>query len=54
MMDVFGHPDPLVAGCAVPTVLAFVAREVVAGLLRAAGGDPWAWLKRCRARSYRT
>ena len=46
MMDVFGQPELLVAACAVLVALAFAAREVAAGALRAAGDDLWRWLKR--------
>ncbi len=48
MMEVFGQPEVLVAGCAVLAVLAFSAREIAAGALRAAGDDLWDWIKRRR------
>lgn len=50
MMEVFGQPELLVAGCAVLAALTVAAREVAAGLLRAVGSDLWAWLKRHRPR----
>ena len=46
MMEIFGQPDLLVAGCLVLAALAFAAREVAAGALRAAGDDLWRWIKR--------
>ena len=46
MLDVFGQPELLVAACAVLVALAFAAREVAAGALRAAGDDLWRWIKR--------
>ncbi len=46
MMDLFGQPEWIVAGCAILVALAFAAREVMAGALRAAGDDLWQWIKR--------
>jgi hypothetical protein len=46
MMESFGQPELLVAGCAVLAILAFAAREVAAGALRSAGDDLWHWVKR--------
>ena len=41
------HPSPaVVAGGLIVLVVAFAAREVAAGALRAAGKDLWAWTKR--------
>lgn len=50
MMDVFGQPDLLIAGCVVLAALAFAAREVTAGVLRSAGDDLWRRIKRCGGR----
>ncbi len=45
-MDIAEPSAPVVAGGAVLLIAAFIARELAAGLLRAAGGDAWAWVKR--------
>lgn len=42
-MELVGQPALLVAACAVLAALAVAAREVAAGVPRAAGGDPWRW-----------
>ena len=45
-MDIAEPSLPVLAGGVGVLIAAFVAREVAAGLLRAAGGDAWAWVKR--------
>ena len=50
MMDVFGEHDLLLVGCVALAAQVFVVREVVAGALRAAGQDPWRWIKDWGAR----
>ena len=49
-MDSLEPSTPLVVGGVVLVVLAFAAREVASGALRAAGHDLWQWLKRHAAR----
>lgn len=49
-METLKDIDPWLVGCTALAVLLFAAREVAAGLLRAMGGDLWAWLKRRRDR----
>ena len=49
-MDVPEPTTPIVAVSAVVLVALFVAREVAAGALRAAGGDLWQWIKRTARR----
>jgi hypothetical protein len=49
-MELFEPSVPVVAGGVVVLVAAFVARELAGGLLRAAGADAWAWLKRAARR----
>ena len=50
MMDIFGERDLLLVGCVALAALVFVAREVVAGALRAAGQDLWRLIKDRRPR----
>ena len=49
-MDMPEPTAPIVAASAVALVALFVAREVAAGALRAAGSDLWRWIKRTAQR----
>ena len=49
-MGALEHPDALAAAGIVLLVVAFAARELAAGALRAAGQDLWAWAKRWAGR----
>ena len=51
-MDVPEPTAPIVAGGAVVLVVLFVARELAAGVLRAAGGDLWRWIERTARRRW--
>jgi hypothetical protein len=52
-MDMPEPTTPVIAGGAVVLVALFVAREIAAGTLRAAGGDLWEWIKRAARRRAR-
>ena len=49
-MDMPEPTTPILAGSVIALVALFVARELAAGALRAAGGDLWERIKRAARR----